>query len=65
MGIRLKGESLISSESHDILSEGILPGSIQVPSDGQPIILAGHSLYWGISKNCNFKVDISRSLSSP
>lgn len=39
MGIRLKGESLISSKSHDILSEGILPGSIQVPSDGQPIVL--------------------------
>ena len=39
MGIRLKGEAILSSESHDILSEGILPGSIQVPSDGQPIVL--------------------------
>ena len=25
--------------SHDILSEGILPGCIQVPSNGQPIVL--------------------------
>ncbi len=39
MGIRLQGEAILSSESHDILSEGILPGSIQVPSDGQPIVL--------------------------
>jgi allophanate hydrolase subunit 2 len=39
MGIRLKGEAILSSQSHDILSEGILPGSIQVPSDGQPIVL--------------------------
>ena len=39
MGIRLEGESLISHISHDILSEGILPGSIQVPSNGKPIVL--------------------------
>jgi len=39
MGLRLKGEPLISDLTHDILSEGILPGSIQVPTNGQPIVL--------------------------
>ena len=39
MGLRLEGEALKSHISHDILSEGILPGSIQVPSEGQLIIL--------------------------
>ncbi len=39
MGLRLEGEPLLSNISHDILSEGILPGSIQVPSNGKPIVL--------------------------
>jgi len=39
MGLRLQGARLISHISHDILSEGILPGCIQVPSNGQPIVL--------------------------
>ena len=39
MGPRLQGAPLISHISHDILSEGILPGCIQVPSNGQPIVL--------------------------
>jgi len=39
MGLRLDGERLISHVSHDILSEGILPGSIQIPSNGKPIVL--------------------------
>ena len=39
MGLRLKGEPVISQRSHDILSEGILPGCIQIPSNGQPIVL--------------------------
>jgi biotin-dependent carboxylase-like uncharacterized protein len=39
MGLRLEGEPLKSHVSHDILSEGILPGCIQVPSNGQPIVL--------------------------
>ena len=39
MGLRLEGEPLKSIQSHDILSEGILPGCIQVPNNGQPIVL--------------------------
>ena len=38
MGIRLAGPS-ISSELSGIVSEGIALGSVQIPPDGQPIIL--------------------------
>lgn len=39
MGIRLEGPELPSEMGHDILSEGVVPGSIQVPGDGKPIVL--------------------------
>jgi antagonist of KipI len=40
MGYRLSGYPLISkSGNHDIISAGICPGTIQVPGNGQPIIL--------------------------
>lgn len=39
MGIRLEGPELLSEKGHDILSEGVVPGSIQVPGDGKPIVL--------------------------
>ncbi len=39
MGYRLKGPALVHKSSADILSDGILCGSIQVPGDGQPIIM--------------------------
>lgn len=38
MGCKLKGES-ISCDVNGIISEGISFGAIQIPSDGQPIIL--------------------------
>lgn len=38
MGVKLKGNK-ISCEIDGIISEGIAYGSIQIPSDGQPIIL--------------------------
>ncbi len=37
-GARLEGPRLIAA-SHDLASEGTPPGGIQVPGDGQPIIL--------------------------
>lgn len=45
MGLRLQGDSLQLNESSDkpstrLLSIGVLPGLIQVPPDGQPILLA-------------------------
>jgi antagonist of KipI len=39
MGTRLRGKPIAHSRGHDILSDGIAPGSIQVPGDGQPIVL--------------------------
>ncbi|MFS0750636.1 biotin-dependent carboxyltransferase family protein [Oceanobacillus sp. 1P07AA] len=41
MGYRLEGESIshICENSADIISDAILPGTIQVPANGQPIIL--------------------------
>jgi biotin-dependent carboxylase-like uncharacterized protein len=45
MGLRLQGDSLRAHEPADqplnrLLSIGVLPGLIQVPPDGQPILLA-------------------------
>jgi antagonist of KipI len=39
MGYRLEGPVLSHAGAADILSEGIAPGTIQVPSSGQPILL--------------------------
>ncbi|SDX54226.1 antagonist of KipI [Marininema mesophilum] len=39
MGYRLQGSPLHHRETADILSDATAPGSIQVPADGQPIIL--------------------------
>ena len=51
MGIRLEGNSIYSIKSHNIASEGIIKGSIQVPGDGNPIILmADHPSIGGYPK---------------
>ena len=39
MGIRLEGNKILSKKSSNIPSEGIIKGSIQVPGDGNPIVL--------------------------
>ena len=39
MGLRLEGPQLVHAKGFNIVSDGIAPGSIQVPGDGQPIIL--------------------------
>ncbi|MBY0123210.1 biotin-dependent carboxyltransferase family protein [Bacillus sp. S/N-304-OC-R1] len=39
MGYRLEGETIRLSEKFELLSEGVTYGTIQVPSNGQPIIL--------------------------
>jgi len=38
-GYRLEGESIEHVSGADIISDAILPGSIQVPGNGQPIIM--------------------------
>jgi biotin-dependent carboxylase-like uncharacterized protein len=39
MGMRLEGAVLDHARGHDIVSDAIAPGSIQVPGNGQPIVL--------------------------
>ncbi|MFS0655907.1 biotin-dependent carboxyltransferase family protein [Bacillus sp. 179-C3.3 HS] len=39
MGCRLKGESIRLKEKRELISEAVAFGSIQIPPDGQPIIL--------------------------
>jgi biotin-dependent carboxylase-like uncharacterized protein len=39
MGARLAGPPITHAQGHDIISDGIALGAIQVPGDGQPIVL--------------------------
>lgn len=39
MGYRLKGPSITHAKGHNIVSDGTVNGSIQIPGDGQPIVL--------------------------
>ena len=38
-GCRMNGPAIESCNGTDIISDGIAPGSIQVPADGKPIVL--------------------------
>ena len=52
MGIRLSGPPLRRREGleESIISEGVVPGAIQVPGDGQPIIILVESVTGGYRK---------------
>jgi biotin-dependent carboxylase-like uncharacterized protein len=39
MGFRLTGTALARNDARDLLSHAVLPGTIQVPPNGQPIVL--------------------------
>jgi biotin-dependent carboxylase-like uncharacterized protein len=39
MGYRLEGPALVHSRGYDIVSDGIVTGSVQVPGSGRPIVL--------------------------
>ena len=39
MGIRLEGEAVETVKTSDIISDGIAPGSVQIPASGKPIVL--------------------------
>jgi len=54
MGMRLEGERLENTISKNIKSEGITKGSIQIPGDGQPIVLlSDHPTIGGYPKIAN------------
>ena len=40
MGLRLNGQSLTLNKPLNLLSAGVLPGDVQVPPDGLPIVLS-------------------------
>jgi KipI family sensor histidine kinase inhibitor len=40
VGFRLEGEPLRHAGAREILSDGMVPGSIQVPPDGRPMVMA-------------------------
>ena len=51
MGIRLDGPELQSKSGKDIISDGIVFGSVQIPNSGKPIILmADHQTTGGYAK---------------
>ena len=51
MGYRLEGPAIEAEGGTDILSDGICFGSIQIPSDGQPIVMmADHQTTGGYAK---------------
>ncbi len=39
MGYRLEGGTIEAEEAGSMISEGVSPGSVQVPAGGQPIVL--------------------------
>ena len=54
MGMRLEGQKLENKINKNISSEGITKGSIQIPGDGQPIILlSDHPTIGGYPKIAN------------
>lgn len=51
MGIRLEGKALNSKKGVDIISDGIVFGSVQIPKNGMPIVLmADHQTTGGYAK---------------
>ncbi len=40
MGLRLRGEPFHRARGGELLSTGVMPGTVQIPPDGHPIILA-------------------------
>ena len=38
-GLRLSGAALVLTEPHERVSEPVVPGTVQLPPDGQPIVL--------------------------
>ncbi len=51
MACRLEGEVIAAREAYDILSDGILEGSVQVTAGGKPVVmLADHQTVGGYAK---------------
>jgi antagonist of KipI len=54
MGLRLSGESILSSKGNEIITEGMPLGAIQIPGNGQPILsFVEHQTTGGYPKLAN------------
>jgi biotin-dependent carboxylase-like uncharacterized protein len=60
MGARLSGPRIAHARGHDIVSDGIALGAVQVPGDGQPIVLLADRQstggYTKIATVCSFDI---------
>jgi antagonist of KipI len=60
MGARLQGPRIAHARGHDIISDGIALGAVQVPGDGQPIVLLADRQstggYTKIATVCSFDI---------
>ena len=67
MGMRLEGHQLENIATSNIKSEGLVKGVIQVPSDGNPIImLADHGTIGGYPKIANvISADLDKLVQMP
>lgn len=58
MGARLSGPRIAHARGHDIISDGVAAGAVQVPGDGQPIVLLADRQstggYTKIATMCSF-----------
>lgn len=63
MGARLSGDKLETLNGSDIISDGIVPGSVQVPKSGMPIILLSDCQTTGgyakIATVCSFSLPVA------
>lgn len=62
MGTRLQAEQAVSYNGGELLSEGIIPGAIQVPPDGNPIVLQKDAQSIGGYPKIGVLTEASRSL---
>ena len=67
MGIRLQGPRIEHRETADILSDAVAMGAVQVPADGQPIVLmADRQTTGGYAKIANvISVDLPKVAQLP
>tara|TARA_B100001123_G_scaffold45847_1_gene46833 strand:- start:960 stop:1916 length:957 start_codon:yes stop_codon:yes gene_type:complete len=67
MGMRLEGKKLENIKSTNIKSEGLVKGVVQVPSDGNPIVmLADHGTIGGYPKIANvINADLDKIVQMP
>jgi 5-oxoprolinase (ATP-hydrolysing) subunit C len=67
MGYRLEGPKLLHAHGYNIVSDGTVPGSIQVPGNGQPLaLLADRGTTGGYPKIATIiSADLSRFAQTP